>query len=256
MTEKPYTKVTIGSADELAAREDILKLFRNSPIPDEDILVNLGAYIRSPVLAKILYLNELYQLIQPVPGIIVEFGVWWGANLTLLESFRSVYEPYNRTRKVVGFDTFEGYPSPGEKDGDSPYAAVGGYAVSEGYEAYLEELLAAHEAENVLPHIKKHELVKGDVVETIDRYLASHPETIIALAYFDLALYEPTRGDPAVSRARKRSGAGRAQFGRFSRRDLGRQRGLGTRPLQDCPIAVPPRSIDHRHRVATSRKSS
>jgi len=193
MTEKPYTKVTIGSADELAAREDILKLFRNSPIPDEDILVNLGAYIRSPVLAKILYLNELYQLIQPVPGIIVEFGVWWGANLTLLESFRSVYEPYNRTRKVVGFDTFEGYPSPGEKDGDSPYAAVGGYAVSEGYEAYLEELLAAHEAENVLPHIKKHELVKGDVVETIDRYLASHPETIIALAYFDLALYEPTR---------------------------------------------------------------
>jgi len=31
------------------------------------------------------------------------------------------------------------------------------------------------------------------VCVTIDQYLAEHPETIIALAYFDLQLYEPTK---------------------------------------------------------------
>jgi hypothetical protein len=35
--------------------------------------------------------------------------------------------------------------------------------------------------------------VKGDVTETIGRYFETNPQTIVALAYFDLALYEPTK---------------------------------------------------------------
>jgi hypothetical protein len=193
MAREGYVNVARGSEREIKAREAILELFKDTPIPDDEILVNLGAYLRSTQLAKILYLNELYQLIEPVPGIIIEFGVWWGANLALLESFRSVYEPYNWTRKVVGFDTFEGYPAIGEKDGTSPYAATGGYTVSEGYHEHLDRLLAAHEADNVMSHLRKYELVKGDVTETVDAYLEANPQTIVALAYFDLALYEPTR---------------------------------------------------------------
>lgn len=194
MAKAGYTNVVRGSEQEVRAREVILDLFKNSPIPDDEMLVNLGAYLRSSLLAKILYLNEVYQQIVTIPGIVVEFGVWWGANLALFESFRSVYEPYNWTRKVVGFDTFDkGYPGISEKDGTSSYAAVGGYAVSEKYEDYLTRLLDAHEADNVMSHIKKHELVKGNVVETVDKYLEKNPQTIIAMAYFDLALYEPTK---------------------------------------------------------------
>lgn len=193
MVKGGYTNVVRGSEEEVRARQIILDLFRQTPIPDDELLVNLGAYLRSPLLAKILYLNELYQRIESLPGVIIEFGVWWGANLALFESFRSVYEPYNWTRKVVGFDTFSGYPSVSREDGTSDYAAVGGYAVSEGHEQYLSRLLDAHEADNVMAHLKKYELVKGDVVQTIDKYLADNPQTIIALAYFDLALYEPTR---------------------------------------------------------------
>jgi hypothetical protein len=193
MARGGYTNVVRGSDEEIKARQVILDLFKKSPIPDDEMLVNLGAYLRSPLLAKILYLNELYQQIESLPGIIVEFGVWWGANLALFESFRSVYEPYNWTRKVVGFDTFAGYPRPTEKDGTSKYAAVGGYVVPEGHDEYLARLLSAHEADNVMGHITKYELVKGDVTQTIDKYLEKNPQTIIALAYFDLALYEPTR---------------------------------------------------------------
>ena len=61
----------------------------------------------------------------------------------------------------------------GEKDGTSGYAAVGGYTVSEGYEDYLSRLLDAHEADNVMAQIKKYELVKGDVVQTMDQYLTT-----------------------------------------------------------------------------------
>jgi hypothetical protein len=193
MGNEGYTNVARGSEQEKKARETILELFKTSPIPDDEVLVNLGLYLRSTILAKILYLNELYQAIRTLPGIVLEFGVWWGANLALLESFRSVYEPYNWTRKVVGFDTFKGYPSITEKDGTSNYAAVGGYKVTESYEEYLRQMLDAHEADNVMSHIRKYELVKGDVVETIGEYLKDNPQTAIALAYFDLALYEPTR---------------------------------------------------------------
>ncbi len=193
MAKEGYTNVARGSDEEKRAREMILELFKRTPIPDDELLVNLGLYLRSTILAKILYLNELYQAIRNLPGIVIEFGVWWGANLALLESFRSVYEPYNWTRKVVGFDTFQGYPSIGGNDGTSSYAAVGGYTVTQGYEEYLRQILAAHEADNFMPHVTKYELVKGDVVETIDKYLEDNPQTVIALAYFDLALYEPTK---------------------------------------------------------------
>ena len=45
----------------------------------------------------------------------------------------------------------------------------------------------------VLEQIKKHEIVKGNVIDTLPEYLSKHPETIISLAYLDLTLYEPTK---------------------------------------------------------------
>ena len=68
MAREGYTNVVRGSEEEIKAREVILGLFKESPIPDDEMLVNLGAYLRSPLLAKILYLNELYQLIGKVPA--------------------------------------------------------------------------------------------------------------------------------------------------------------------------------------------
>ena len=50
-----------------------------------------------------------------------------------------------------------------------------------------------HEELNPLGHIKKYELIVGDAANRIDEYLRGNPETIIALAYFDFDLYEPTK---------------------------------------------------------------
>jgi hypothetical protein len=182
-----------GSKSQHDARKTLLNLFEKCPIPTDQLLVNLHLYMRSSVVAKMLYLNELYQKVIELPGVVMEFGVWWGANLTFFECLRAVYEPYNYTRKIIGFDTFQGYSAPNKEDGTSSYVTKGSYSVSSGYEKYLQKLLDYHEAENSLSHIKKTELVKGDAGVMIQKYLKNNPETIISLAYLDLQLYEPTK---------------------------------------------------------------
>jgi hypothetical protein len=188
-----HTLQSRATPQQQAARRTLADLFGRSPLPREQLLVNLPLYMRSTVVAKLLYVDELYRQIVRVPGVIMEFGVWWGANLALFESLRAVHEPYNHSRKVIGFDTFTGYPAIGPEDGDSDVAKVGTYGTTPGYEQHLTEVLDYHQRENVTGHIQKYEIVKGDASETVDRYLRDHPETIIALAYFDLQLYEPTK---------------------------------------------------------------
>lgn len=193
MVKRTYKLQSRASKNQLLARQELLDLFKKSPIPEEQLLVNLGLYIRSSVFAKFLFLNELYQKIAHIPGIVMEFGVWWGQNLAIFESLRAVYEPYNYTRKIVGFDTFTGYASISQIDGKSELVREGGYSTTENYEEYLDRLLNYHEHENPMSHIKKYEIFKGNVIHTIEKYLKNNPETIIALAYFDLGLYEPTK---------------------------------------------------------------
>jgi len=175
------------------ARQQLHHLFKTTPLPEEHLLVNLGLYQRSSVVAKFLYLNELYQHIIQLPGVIMEFGTWWGQTLVQFQNLRAVYEPYNYTRKVIGFDTFEGYPASVEQDGTSELVQTGQYAVNAGYLEHLGELMDYHEMENTMPQVKKYELVKGNAAKTINSYLQLHPETIIALAYLDMQLYEPTK---------------------------------------------------------------
>jgi Macrocin-O-methyltransferase (TylF) len=182
-----------ASPEQLSNREELKRLFAETPLPPDDLLVNLPLYMRSSTVAKLLWVNELYEAIVPIPGVIMEFGVWWGANLTLFESLRAVHEPYNYSRRVIGFDTFEGYPEARPEDGDDPLVHRGAYAVGEGHPEHLERLLEYHERENPMSHIRKHETVVGDASETIGPYLSEHSETMIALAYFDMQLYEPTK---------------------------------------------------------------
>jgi Macrocin-O-methyltransferase (TylF) len=142
---------------------------------------------------RILFMHELYRRVLDVPGVLFELGVRWGQNLALWSSFRGMYEPYNHSRRIVGFDTFAGFPGVGEEDGDAAVAAEGAYDVVEGYQEHLRNLLRDHERDSPLSHLERFELVSGDAAETVPRYLAERPETVVALAYFDFDLYEPTR---------------------------------------------------------------
>jgi hypothetical protein len=185
---------TRASQDQLEARKAFREMYINTPIPIEDIFVNFGLYMRSSYLANVLCMDEIYKKILPIPGVIMEFGTWWGSNLSIFNNLRGVYEPYNYSRKVIGFDTFTGYPDIlKEEDKNSPWLKTGNYAVPKDYKSYLEQVLGYHEKENPLPHKKKFDLVQGDVTKTLPQYLKDHPETIVAMAFLDLGIYDATK---------------------------------------------------------------
>jgi len=185
-------RVLSGSNEaEAKRRAEFLDLFKQTPIPDNELLNNLGLYISRQNLARILFMHELYTKILNVHGVVMEFGVRWGQNLALFESFRGIYEPYNYNRKIIGFDTFTGFVDVDAKDGQT--VSKGDYSVSNDYETYLDRVLKYHESESPIAHKKKYDIVKGDATQTIDIYLEQHPETIVALVYFDFDLYAPTK---------------------------------------------------------------
>lgn len=184
---------SIASKSEISNRETFFKEFLNSPIPPEEKLSNTGVFLKRQELSKILFLNEIYQQILNVHGIIMEFGVRWGQNLVTLNNLRGIFEPFNYSRKLIGFDTFEGFPSVDEKDGNHEIIQKGGFSVTANYEENLNRILQYHQSECPLNHINKNFLVKGDASVELEKYLNNHPETIVAFAYFDFDIYEPTK---------------------------------------------------------------
>lgn len=192
MSDQAPVEATTAQADGLAARERLAEMMQASPLPPDELMFNLGLYVRSSLLVKFLVLSDAYRRIQSVPGALVEFGTWRGQNLVLLENLRAIYEPFNKQRAIIGFDTFAGYPE------DAGMAAKstethGGYDTGSAYPAYLAELLRVHERMNAFGHIEGgHRLVPGDVVETAPKFFADHPETLVAFAFFDMGPYEPT----------------------------------------------------------------
>ena len=193
MSNLEYGNITYEHNDEKTARHELLGLFKNCPIPDDEFLSNLGLFLNSKNLARILFMHHLYTQIIDIPGIIIEFGTRWGQNLSLFAALRGIYDTFHRHRKIVAFDTFEGFPSIHEKDGTSTLMQQGKLAVSQNYVDYLRKIIKCQESDNPLSHIKKYEVIKGDAVVQFERYLKDHPETIVSLAYFDFDIYEPTK---------------------------------------------------------------
>ena len=78
-----------------------------------------------------------------------------------------------------------------EKDGYD--LADGDYCVYGDYESQLEKILSLHEANCPISHIKKFSLIKGDASFTSKKWVEDNPHAIVAMAIFDMDIYQPTR---------------------------------------------------------------
>lgn len=150
---------------------------------------NAALYIKRQEMSRIIFMYELFKLSIDVPGCIFEFGVRYGQDLAMFESFRGMLKPFSYFDKIVGFDTFSGFPAVDAIDNSN----VGELGVPDHWENDLADILTAHEKESPISHIKKFELVKGDACLTLPRYLQDNPQTIISLAYFDMDIFRPTK---------------------------------------------------------------
>ena len=162
-------------------------------ISQEDLFKNFSNYTRRQDIARFLVRNELFKKIIKIKGSIIECGVHQGGGLMTFAHLSSIYEPYNYSRKIIGFDTFKGFPSIHSKDGKSSLMKKGQLDMTRNYEIYLEKIMKSQEDDNPLSHIKKFEICKGDATKELPKYLKKNPETIVSLAYFDLDIYEPTK---------------------------------------------------------------
>ena len=111
MTNGDDSRVAVGSTDE--QRDGLIgmaRILRESAIPDGELLQNLGLFLTRQNLSRLLFIKHLYEQIVDIQGDIIEFGVRWGQNLAAFAVLRGILEPYNHSRRLVGFDTFEGFP--------------------------------------------------------------------------------------------------------------------------------------------------
>jgi len=126
----------------------------------------------------------------------VECGVFVGSGTMTWLHCSSILEPYNHTRKIIGFDTFSGFPGIDSKDietGTSEHLKVGGLETKNSIYDELKNVISIHDANRPIGHLGKIELIKGDACEKIKEYVEENPHLIISLLYLDFDIYKPTK---------------------------------------------------------------
>lgn len=181
---------TYGSESAENSLFELSSLVRKSSIPDDELSRNLGLFLTPSCLGRILFMDFLYKKIINVQGIVMEFGCRYGQNVALFNSLRNIYDPYNRLRKVVGFDSFEGFPEIVKNDGNND---IGDYSVPKDSYTNLKKIIDISKNFSPLPHINMCHVIKGDACKMLPKFLKENPATIIALSYFDMDIYKPTK---------------------------------------------------------------
>ena len=151
-------------------------------------------YATRQAIAKFITKYELFKQIIDVNGSIVEAGVLHGGGTLAWAKLSSILEPTNHTRKVIAFDTFEGFPSIDQKDEkgtDGSLIKVGELQGST-FDSVV-EAISIYDENRPLNHISKVELVKGDIAQTAPQYLEENPHIVVSMLYLDVDLYEPTK---------------------------------------------------------------
>ena len=167
-------------------------IFLNSPDSIETKLENFPKYVRRQHLKRFLAMYEIFKRIVNVKGSVVECGVYKGFGLMSWAKISTILEPENLTRRIYGFDTFEGFPDVSQQDlSEASHAGKG--ALNSNSREELMELIVQYDSDRFLGHINKVQLFEGDAVKTIPEFLTTNPHLIVSLLFLDFDLYEPTK---------------------------------------------------------------
>lgn len=180
------------TTNEIQFRVSLEDYFSNSIGNNVEKLQNFTKYVPTQDLRKFLCRYELFRKILHVHGSIVECGVLYGGGLMAWAQLSEIFEPLNHLRNIIGFDTFAGFVSVSEMDktGTAFQGKNGGLAIDT-YGDLLKSI-ALYNKNRFLNHIEKIKLVKGDVAESLPRYLKANPHLVVSLLYLDFDIYEPT----------------------------------------------------------------
>ncbi len=208
LSAKPSAKNTVAKLTEGTVREA-----KNQSQSDLDYLSAINAlweksqgdarsklecfanFTSRQALTKFMARFEIFAEQLHVNGSIVEIGVHRGQSLMTWAHLSSILEPVNYTRKIIGFDTFSGFTDVNNKDGKGTSSVLKKGGFDAGKAAYddLQKAVELFDANRLMNHIPKIELVKGDVAQSLPKYLKENPHLVVSLLHLDADLYAPTK---------------------------------------------------------------
>lgn len=182
------------TATEQQVGPNIERIFCANAVDSIEVkLENFPKYVRRQHLKRFLALYEIFKRILPVKGSIVECGVFRGFGLMSWAKLSTILEPENLTRRIYGFDTFAGFPTVSESHDLSRFHMTQpGELAADSYDE-LQQLIEEYDRDRFLGHMRKVQLVRGDLVETIPQFIEDNKHLLVSLLFLDVDLYEPTR---------------------------------------------------------------
>ncbi|MDA7774802.1 TylF/MycF family methyltransferase [Pseudomonadales bacterium] len=154
---------------------------------------NFPKYVRRQNLTRFLALYEIFKMVVPIKGSVVECGVFRGFGTMTWSKLSAILEPVNLTRRVYGFDSFAGFPDVSEVDKVGVASEVKSGDLFADSQDELMELSAINDSTRFLGHVPKVRLIKGNATETIPKFVEENPHLVVSLLFLDFDLYEPTK---------------------------------------------------------------
>ncbi len=167
-------------------------IFNRSKCPINMKLENFSKYVRRQRIARFFAQYEIFKRQITVKGSVIECGVHHGGGIMSWAKISSTLEPYNYHRKIIGFDTFSGFPSVSEIDKTNPNVKEGMFA--EEYDIFSEliDVIKEYDNNRFINHKTKVELIKGDATITIPKFIDENKHLLVSLLFLDFDIYEPT----------------------------------------------------------------
>lgn len=181
-------------------REKIAEYYSKSIGTDDIKISQFPKYIQEIDLQTFLFRAEVFKQILPVHGSILEMGVLFGGGLMTWARLSSIFEPSNYSRKIIGFDTFRGFPFVSKQDRLSKNVQktylMKSYKKGEFFADTYNDILQSigiYNQDRCFGSSPKVELVRGNVSKTLPLYLKENPHLVVSLVNLDLDLYHPTK---------------------------------------------------------------
>ena len=161
----------------------------------EEVMQAFPAYTRRQLLTRFLAYYELFKLIQNTPGWIAEVGVYHGFSFFSLGKFLEIFCMGDKTRKIIGFDNFNGFTPLSPEDGpeDEACGRFAGGTNPSGFKKEFLDLLDAANADGFAPWAKRMLVVDGDARLTIPMYCEENPGLRLSMIHIDVDIYEPVK---------------------------------------------------------------
>jgi hypothetical protein len=184
-----------STGHEIDYRRDMEQYIADSTGSLCEKMENFPKFVSRQSMARYMALYEIFKLVVPVQGSVIECGVNWGGGLMMFAQLSAMLEPVNLQRRIVGFDTFAGFAELAATDlqgaSVNQELKAGGYAANSFDD--LQHCITLYDANRFIGHVPKVSLVKGDASKEIPLFLEQHPYTVVSLLHLDFDVYEPTK---------------------------------------------------------------